>query len=118
VIQLTAQMRILVAVGSVDFRAGIDGLARLCRAQLNVDPFSGTLVVFSNRRRTAIKILVYDGQGFWVAHKRLSRGRFPHWPVGGTLQALAAHQLQVLLMGGDPHQARGAPEWRPLTKAA
>ncbi|MEJ0005997.1 MAG: IS66 family insertion sequence element accessory protein TnpB [Steroidobacteraceae bacterium] len=54
-IQLTAQMRILVAVASIDFRAGIDGLARICRAQLEVDPFCGWLVVFCNRRRTAIR---------------------------------------------------------------
>ena len=89
VIQLTAQMRILVAVASIDFRAGIDGLARICRAQLEVDPFCGWLVVFCNRRRTAIKILTYDGQGFWVCHKRLSQGKFPYWPTDGPIQELA-----------------------------
>ena len=88
VIQLTAQMRILVAVASIDFRAGIDGLARICRAQLEVDPFCGWLVVFCNRRRTAIKILTYDGQGFWVCHKRLSQGKFPYWPTDGPIQEL------------------------------
>jgi transposase len=118
VIQLTAQMRILVAVASIDFRAGIDGLARICRVQLQVDPFCGWLVVFCNRRRTAIKILTYDGQGFWVCHKRLSQGKFPYWPTHGPIQELAAHQLQVLLMGADPHQARGVAPWRPLPRAA
>jgi transposase len=59
-IQITPQMRILVAVEPVDFRAGIDGLARLCKQQLASDPFSGTLYVFRNRRGTAIKILAYD----------------------------------------------------------
>lgn len=118
VIQLTAQMRILVAVASIDFRAGIDGLARVCRAQLHADPFCGWLFVFGNRRRTAIKILAYDGQGFWICHKRLSAGRFPYWPTGGGIQELAAHQLQVLLMGGDPYQARGVAEWRPLARVA
>jgi transposase len=117
-IQVTAQMRILVAVASIDFRAGIDGLAQVCRAQLNADPFGGGLFVFCNRRRTAIKILTYDGQGFWVCHKRLSRNHFPYWPTGGPIQELHAHQLQVLLMGGNPNQARGVAEWRPLTKAA
>ena len=68
VIQLTAQMRLLVAVASIDFRAGIDGLARVCRGQLDVDPFCGWLVVFCNRRCSAIKSLTYDGQGFWVCH--------------------------------------------------
>jgi transposase len=65
-IQTTVQMRIMVAVETVDFRNGIDGLARVCKQQLQADPFSGGLFVFRNRRRTAIKILAYDGQGFWL----------------------------------------------------
>ncbi len=75
-IQLAPQMRILVAVEPADFRKGIDGLAGLCRHQLGSDPFSGILFVFRNRRRTALKLLVYDGQGFWLCQKRLSAGRF------------------------------------------
>lgn len=118
-IQITPQMRILVAVEAVDFRAGIDGLARVCRQQLNADPFCGWLFVFANRKRTAIKVLVYDSQGFWVCHKRLSSGRFRFWPVSaGPAQALQAHELQLLLMGGDPAQAKAAPAWRRLGVAA
>ena len=64
-IQITPHMRILVAVEPIDFRAGIDGLVNNCRKLLQADPFSGALFVFGNRGRTAIKILVYDGQGFW-----------------------------------------------------
>lgn len=118
-IQLTAQMRILVAVASVDFRRGIDGLARICRAQLSVEPFAGTLFVFINRRRSAIKILAYDGQGFWLCQKRLSVGKFPYWPTGtAAVEPLQAHQLQVLLMGADPWAARGISPWRALPLAA
>ena len=73
-IQLTPQMRILVGVEAVDFRKGIDGLARACREVLAADPLSGWLFVFRNRRQTALRILVYDGQGFWLAHKRLFPG--------------------------------------------
>lgn len=118
-IQLTPQMRILVAVEAVDFRSGIDGLARVCRQRLEADPFCGWLFVFANRRRTAIKCLTYDGQGFWLCQKRLSSGRFRFWPTTatGAGQALQAHQLQVLLMGGDPAQAKAAPTWRRLDLA-
>lgn len=115
-IQLTPQMRLLVAVAPVDFRCGIDGLARWCREVLREDPLSGAVLVFRNRRRTAVKILVYDGQGFWLCHKRLSSGRFRWWPsrADEAVDALRAHELQVLLSGGDPRATQGAPEWRRL----
>jgi len=75
-IQIVPQMRILVALEAVDGRKGIDSLARLFQEKLQVDPFSGALFVFRSRRGTAIRILAYDGQGFWLAQKRLSKGRF------------------------------------------
>ena len=59
-IQITPQMRILVAVEAVDFRKGIDGLARVCREELKTDPFRGYVFVFRNKRGTALKLLVYD----------------------------------------------------------
>ena len=98
-IQITAHMRILVAVQPVDFRKGIDGLVAVCRRTLQHDPFSGTLFVFVNRSRKALRILVYDGQGFWLCHKRLSMGRFA-WNfshANGCVRNLAAVQLQALL---------------------
>ena len=115
-IQLTTHMRILVAVEPADFRKGIDGLAAVCRLRLDQDPFQGTVFVFRNRRATAVKILVYDGQGFWLCQKRLSKGRFPFWPQSSTATThrLEAHQLTVLLAGGDPTAAQGVPQWRQL----
>ena len=70
-IQITPQMRILLAVDPVDFRKGINGSAGVCRTVLACDPFAGQIFVFRNKGRTAIKILSYDGQGFWIAQKRL-----------------------------------------------
>src|SRR2546425_8683869 len=100
-IQITPQMRVLVAVEAVDFRKGIDSLAQLCRNKLAADPFSGCVFVFRSRRATSIKILVYDGQGFWLATKRLSQGRFRWWPQGETARELQAHQAQLLFAAGD-----------------
>jgi len=112
-IQITPQMRVLVAIRPADFRSGIDGLARLCREGLRADPFSGTVFVFRNRRGTGIKLLVYDGQGFWLCYKRLSEGRFRWWPSSAEdVKSLEAHELWVLLFGGDPGATRAAPMWR------
>jgi transposase len=115
-IQITPQMRVLVAVEPVDFRRGIDGLAQVCRAKLKEDPFTGAVFVFRNRQRKAIKLLVYDGKGFWLCHKRLSQGRFRFWPSAGeaSAAALLSHELQVLLSGGNPSTTQAAPLWRKL----
>ena len=81
-IQITPQMRVLVAIEPVDGRKGIDSLARLCQEQLAEDPFSGCVFIFRSRRGTTVRLLTYDGQGFWLLIKRLSRGRFGWWPEG------------------------------------
>jgi transposase len=80
VIEIVPQMKILVAIEAVDGRKGIDSLARLCQEKLQEDPFSGCVSVFRSRRGTAIRLLSYDGQGYWLAQKRLSKGRFIWWP--------------------------------------
>lgn len=121
-IQVTPQMRVLLASEPADFRNGIDGLARLCREVLAEEPFSGVVFGFRNRRSTAVKLLVYDGRGFWLCHMRLSEGRLGWWPRAGSDGAkgheLASYELSVLLAGGDPRQARGKPAWRPVEPRA
>lgn len=115
-IQITPQMRILVAIEAVDGRKGIDSLAQLCQEKLQADPFSGCLFVFRSRRGTSIRILVYDGQGFWLAQKRLSKGRFVWWPRGNEpTRVLQAHQAQMLLAAGNP-DAIAAPVWRRVSR--
>jgi transposase len=113
VIQITPQMRILVAVEAIDGRKGIDALAQLCREKLKEDPFSGCLFVFRTRSAAAIKILAYDGQRFWIAQKRLSKGRFRWWPSGSGARTLEAYQVQLLLAAGNP-DTEAAPVWRRI----
>jgi transposase len=113
-------MRIWLAVEPVDFRKGIDGLVQLCRQKLQADPLAGALFVFASRRRKSLKLLVYDGQGFWLCQKRLSEGRFQWWPQNGSqpICGLEAHQLQLLLWNGNPTEAKTAPLWRRIAPAA
>ena len=114
-IQITPQMKILVAIDAVDGRKGIDSLARLCQEKLETDPFSGCLFLFRSRRGTSIRLLVYDGQGFWLAQKRLSKGRFPSWPTGKqAARTLEVHQAQMLLAAGNPETVV-APVWRRVS---
>ena len=115
-IQIVPHLKVLVALEAVDFRKGIDSLAGLCRQRFEMDPFTGVLFVFRNRSGTALKLLVYDGQGFWLCQKRFSKGRLQWWPSSSEVAcALPAEQLAVLIYNGLPEQAGMAEAWRALS---
>ena len=114
-LQVTPFSRILAAVNPVDFRKGIDGLAGLCLNQLFQDPLSGTIFLSRNRENTAIKILAYDGQGFWLCTKRLSKGKFGWWPTeSGMTITLDCRELQTLIWNGNPAKAKFSEDWRKV----
>ena len=114
-LQLSPQSRVFVALEPADFRRGIDGLAALCRQRLGEDPFTGAIFVFRNRRGTALKLLCYDGQGFWLCQKRFSQGRLHWWPTSAQAsQRLSARALQILLWNGNPADAGMADDWRQV----
>ena len=93
---------------------------RCGKQELKENPFSGTLFVFCNRRGTALKLLCYDGLGFWLVTRRFSQGRLRWWPQtqAATLHTLEAQQLAVLLYNGLPEQAKLAPAWPKLPAPA
>lgn len=115
-LQITPHHKVFLGVQSIDFRRGIDGIAAICRQHWQLNPQDGHLFVFRNRKGNALKILAYDTQGYWLAHKRLSAGTFRHWPSAGqAVMSLTPVQLHVLLYNGDPRDVRTAPPWRPPT---
>jgi len=96
---LTADTKIYLASKPVDFRKQIDGLAAICEECLHQEPRSGNLFVFMNRVRTQIKVLCYEGNGYWLACKRLSRGRFKEFTSHGHVNQIPAHELKQILKG-------------------
>jgi transposase len=105
--------RIHVGLEAVDMRKGFEGLFGLVRDHLGQDPLSGHLFLFSNRDRTRIKAIVWDGSGLWVCAKRLERGRF-QWPEqepGQTQVTMRPEQLTLLLSGMDLAKVRSRDNW-------
>lgn len=103
--QISTRSQIWLAVQPVDFRKGIDGLVALCRQHLQQDPYSGHLFIFCNRSKTALKLLIFDGQGVWLCLKRWRGGKLKWWPQqSAPLHPLALHELQTLLFNGSPPQ--------------
>lgn len=103
-IYLTAQTQVMLAIMPVDFRKQIDSLVCLCKQSLSVDPRTGTLFVFINRSRTMLRILHYERNGYWLASKRLSRGRFLHWPKSGEpVSHITAAKLREIIKNDEVH---------------
>ena len=83
-LQLTPQSRIFLALAPVDFRKGIDGLAAVCRRTFAQNPLDGAIYVFRNRTGTTLKLLCYDGQGFWLS-RRLHNASLCNWIGRGSV---------------------------------
>jgi transposase len=105
-LSLSPAVKIYLATEPADMRKGFDGLMGLVSGVLRMDPFSGYLFVFRNKRSNRIKILAWDHGGFWVHYKRLEKGRF-HFPdVSDPIARVEATELALLLGGIDLSGAR------------
>lgn len=102
---LAGAVKAYVCAEPVDMRKSIDGLSQLVAPLLKGDAFSGSLFVFLSRRREKVKILWWDRHGFWLAYKRLERGRFPGPEVLAS-RAVSASELALWLEGIDLTRTR------------
>jgi len=112
--QLGAATKIYLAAGATDMRKSFDTLCGVVRSRLpEVDPLSGHLFVFCNRRRDRIKILYFDGSGLWVCAKRLEKGTFS-WPEADDSNRCVLNQqeLSLLLGGVDLSRTKRRRWWR------
>ena len=118
---LSLATRIHIGVEAIDMRKGFDGLFGLVRDHLGQDPLSGHLFLFTNRARTRVKAIVWDGSGLWICAKRLERGRF-HWPASGEGKTrsvtMRPEELAMLLNGLDLKQAEHRKNWYERSPAA
>ena len=113
-LSLSSRDQIYLCTGHVDFRMQIKGLIKTTQRIIQENPYSGSYFIFTNRKKTAVKILHYDGQGYWMHLKMLSTGKF-FWPKEeeGKIE-MSPQQLQVLLMQGDPLSTSFQESWRKV----
>jgi len=93
--------KIYLCAGATDMRKGFDGLYALVRDQLELEPLSGHVFLFSNAQRNRLKLIFWDGSGLWVCAKRLERGCYP-WPAAeaGQSKIVLSHEEMALLLSG------------------
>lgn len=118
-LSLPPTVRVFIALDATDMRKAFDGLASETRRLIEQDPLSGHLFVFFNRRRTLVKVLYWDRNGYCLVAKRLERGTFhlPRTSEHGTIEVEPA-ELALILEGIDLEGARRRPRWVPLEQHA
>jgi transposase len=114
-IVLTPQHQLFVWVDAIDFRKGVDALIGHCRLKLNQNPFSGAIFAFRNKKGNAVKLLTFDGTGFWLMYKRFSQGVLQFWPKNQETK-LCATTMMVILNQGQPGSMK--PAWRELPSSS
>lgn len=116
-LSVPSTMRVYVATGATDMRKSFSGLAGLTRSVIEQDPMSGHLFVFFNRRRTMMKAVFWDRNGYALLAKKLAKGTFvlPRADARGVAE-VEATELMLLLEGIDLSAAKRRPRWQPSTK--
>lgn len=115
-IALPATVRVYAAPAPVDLRKGFDTLALVVRDVLALDPLSGHLFLFFNRRANRAKVLFFTATGYYLIYKRLEHGRFrlPRVVAGATRLEIDAAELALMLEGVDLRHAPRTPRWAPV----
>lgn len=114
-LSFTGSLKVWVALEPTDMRKSFEGLCALTVNVLKEQPCSGALFVFTNRKRTRIKLLHWDGSGLWVMAKRLEQGTF-NWPIAPDITdgklSLSPQALCLLLDGVDLRRGTLRPWYR------
>jgi transposase len=94
VIQVSAGATIYVAEHPVRFTTRLKGTLAVCRDLLAIEPMDGAYIVFRNVAGTMLRIVFYDGDGFWLCEKTFSKGRLGSWSETGLpLAQISARDL-------------------------
>jgi transposase len=111
-LSFSGSLKVFVALEPIDMRKGFEGLYAAVSEKLQADVKSGALFVFTNNKRTRLKVLYFDGTGLWLMTKRLEKGTFC-WPraaeSGQTKLQLAPEAFALLTDGIDMHKATMRP---------
>jgi transposase len=116
VIQIAGNANVFIMHEAINFRGGIDKTTAVVRVILQKEPMDGALFVFRSKMGHSLRILYYDGSGFWLCTKRLSSGTFNKaWPKGSGAvvdSPMLVRELQILIWGADPSSCQFPESWR------
>ena len=112
-LQISSTSKIYFSKNGVDFRSGIEKLSGYCRNHLMINPMNGAYFVFKNKTGKQLKILHYDGVGYFLCIRRFSKGKLSWWPKR-EINQMDVRELQILLFGGNPETAQFPEFWKKI----
>ncbi len=116
-ISFPASSKIYVIHDPVSFSCGIDGMCRICLRVLELNPISSAYFLFVNKRRTQVRVLWYDSQGFSLCTKRLSKGHLKNWPTKDKSPASIVNYFDAINVwtGSKLSQNDAAEVWKNIS---
>ena len=114
-LQISSTSKVYFAKNSIDFRCGIESLSGFCCHKLMQDPMSGAYFVFKNKKGSQLKVLNYDGVGYFLCLRRFSKGKISWWPIEREECVMEPRELSLLLFGGSPQTALLPGYWKKFS---
>lgn len=114
-IQVSPNATICVVSTPVSFAGRLKSTLGICRDLLQLEPMNGCYIVFRNRAGTMLRVIFYDGDGFWLCEKTFSRGSIKKWFDGDGISQVSARELSVLLWRGDLQKVQFPKFWKKMT---
>lgn len=114
-IQVSPNATIYVVAKPVSFAGRLKSTLGICRDLLQLEPMEGCYIVFRNRSGTKLRVIFYDGDGFWLCEKTFSKGSVQKWCEGQEINPVSARELSVLLWRGDLQKVQFPAFWKKMT---
>jgi hypothetical protein len=114
-IHVSPNATIYVVSTPVSFTGRLKSTLGICRDLLQIEPMDGCYIVFRNRSGTMLRVVLYDGDGFWLCEKTFSKGSIRTWFDGEGITQVSARELSVLLWRGDLQKVQFPEFWKKMT---
>lgn len=119
-LHLSSSCKYYLYCGNTDMRKGFDSLSGIVSSKMNEDAISGSVFIFLNKKHNQVKLLLWEGDGFGLYHKRLEQGTYelPYVDDKTNSLSLSSQQLQLILQGISLKSVRRRKRYQHMTQSS
>src|SRR4051794_2247975 len=119
-LHLSSSCKFYLYCGDTDMRKGFDSLSGIVSSKMNLDALSGSVFIFLNKKHNQVKLLLWEGDGFALYHKRLEQGTYelPCYEGESAGLSITSVQLQLILQGISLRHVRSRKRYQHMTQSS